>query len=50
MIKLIVVYPSIDQSLHLLIGFIGDPSGQLNARLNCGVLTNTPLARYLPGE
>ena len=37
-------------TLHLLVGFIGDPTGQLYASENSFELDNGPRTRITPGE
>lgn len=38
------------QTLHLFVGFIGDPSGQLYALAKSFELESGPMTRMIPGE
>lgn len=38
------------QTLHLTLGFIGEPTGHWNSLENSSKLLNAPITRNLPGE
>lgn len=45
-----IIFVFIYQTLHLLVGFIGEPLGQLKALENSFELDSGPSTRMTPGE